>query len=203
MSKRIYEFSRKKPSSRTRVFLPAERSFTYGWFFQQLGLDGRGGRPERWKALMVAFMGKVNPIPCQECLLVYERSVTSTREHVNSPFFDCTSHPGSFGGACAGCIYNGKQGQCSWVRYNGYLPKTTNRQEASQLLSGKSSLPATRTWFTTPHPMSSATRIPGSPEYLSWDVDVQSLQGRQAIATRLWSNKKAQDVLKKMAQATY
>ena len=59
MVKAVAAFARKRRYC--RVFLPADRSGPCGWFFRQLGLNGKGSRPEYWKALMIAFQGSVNP----------------------------------------------------------------------------------------------------------------------------------------------
>jgi hypothetical protein len=174
-----------KSNNRGRVFLPAERSHPYGWFFQSMGLSGKGSRPERWKALMVAFSGRVNPIPCRECLVVYERSVTSSGEHINTPFFDCTSRPPWFGGACAGCIYNARASQCSWAIFRGYQPSSNVPLTASHCFSGEVDDNTEKRFFAAPHPMAASRHIPGSHHYLSFDPAVQKRGNRAGQATEM------------------
>ncbi len=173
-----------------RVFLPADRSLPCGWFFQQLGLSGRGTRPEYWKALLVAFQGQVNPMPCQHCLTTYARSVTASGEHVNAPFFDCTSDSTLFGGACASCVYGGHQGACSWAIFKGYQPPVSSPAAASLHLSGQDNDAREKGWFQAPHPMEYSIEVPGSDVYLSWGSNTSSPGELGELAKELWNTQK-------------
>ncbi|KAL7939970.1 hypothetical protein V8C42DRAFT_349860 [Trichoderma barbatum] len=73
------------------VYIPAEIAHPRGWFFSAVQ-----SRPQRAKALLVAFCGRANPRLCSHCIRSYSSTVTSAREHVLFPFHDCisTSGPG-------------------------------------------------------------------------------------------------------------
>lgn len=167
-------------TSRTRVFLTAERSHPYGYFFQRLGLDGTSGHPEHWEALWVAFMGRVNPIPCESCIETYSTLITSTREHVNAPFFDCTSHPDFFGGSCACCIYKSTEKPCSWKLFRGHLPRSSDPREIALRLSGEAQDSTPLDFLEEPHPMADSQPIPGSSRYLTFDPAIQTEESREA-----------------------
>ncbi|KAL7940508.1 hypothetical protein V8C42DRAFT_349442 [Trichoderma barbatum] len=94
--------------SRNAVYIPAEIAHPRGWFFSAVQ-----SRPERAKALLVAFYGQVNPRLCSHCIRSYSSTVTSAREHVLFPFHDCISTSGYWHGDCANCLWSGRS-DCSW-----------------------------------------------------------------------------------------
>jgi hypothetical protein len=56
-------YGRKRGRGAMPLYHPEIRRSSSRWFFQQLGLSGKGSRPEHWKALMIAFQGSVNAVP--------------------------------------------------------------------------------------------------------------------------------------------
>ena len=128
----------------------------------------------------------MNPMPCQQCLTNYTQSVSASGDHVNTPFFDCTSDLGVFNGACASCVYNGCQAACSWSIFRGYLPPLSSPDLASQYLSGQDDDSVVKEWFRTPHPMANSVEVPGSAEYLSWENHKLSLSEMKRLAKSLW-----------------
>jgi hypothetical protein len=108
----VMRFAHQETSN--RVYIPAELAHPRGWFFQALFV-----RPERVKALFVAFYGQVNPRLYSHCIRSFTSTVNCVREHVLFPFHNCISLPGRWSGDCANCLWSA-HADCSWRFYPGY-----------------------------------------------------------------------------------
>ncbi|KAH6985154.1 hypothetical protein EDB80DRAFT_898825 [Ilyonectria destructans] len=78
------------------VYIAAEFAHPLGYFFHQLPR-----RPERLKALLIAFIGRTNPVCCRSCVKSYKGTVTSNKEHILIPFATCCSEAGFMSVAAA------------------------------------------------------------------------------------------------------
>ncbi|KAL6891918.1 hypothetical protein GGI43DRAFT_414540 [Trichoderma evansii] len=120
------------------VYIPAELAHPQGWFFHSLFL-----RPERVKALFVAFYGRANPRLCSHCIRSITSTVNCAREHVLFPFHDCISLPGRWGGDCANCLWSAHS-DCSWRFYPGYQLCAEDRGCTDVCFHGRDWAPTSR-----------------------------------------------------------
>ncbi len=76
-------------------------------------------RPQRTKALLIAFYGRRNPIACECCVRRYssigfQRAPLGSYEPLPYPFDECVSLPGHWFGACSNCMFLMCAPQCSY-----------------------------------------------------------------------------------------
>ena len=99
-----------------RVFIPADFGHQQGWFFRQLGI-----RSEHLKGFLIALNGYLNPMMCQSCMQRFLMTLSSSDEHVMSPFYSCVSIPGFMKSACSNCVWHGGAKHCSYAKLPGYI----------------------------------------------------------------------------------
>lgn len=143
----------------SRVFIPTEKVHPYIQFSRTFGIHDDDTRAARWKALLVAFLGDVYPLTCSSCSKTYASTITSAKEHVNHPFFDCCSYQDAFDGACPGCISRGKPDECSYVQMPGYRPLDSTPEAAALAFSGEANSVSGASMFDEEHPFANSKEI--------------------------------------------
>lgn len=71
-----------------QVWIPADYSHPYGWFFYQLG---DVTHPHRLKGLLINLMGSQNAIMCKPCIRSLAINISWNKEHIIYPFHACRS----------------------------------------------------------------------------------------------------------------
>lgn len=124
------------------VYIAAEFAHPLGYFFHQLPR-----RPERLKALLIAFIGRTNPVCCRSCVKSYKGTVTSNKEHILIPFATCCSEAGFMSGKCSNCAWNAYS-HCEWELLPQYQARGSRNTPLDFPLLGAG------TATTTPQPVS-------------------------------------------------
>lgn len=125
------------------VFIPADWAHPGGYFFTNLP-----SQLYLLKALIIAFVGVINPVMCRCCIRSYFSTTTRFDEHILTPFHACISVPSFMNGQCANCVWHNRP-DCDWKFLHGYL--ASGRQEGPRKfpLGGRATIPNTSTSFAS------------------------------------------------------
>lgn len=126
-----------------QVFIPADWAHPGGYFLTNLP-----SYPYLVKALIVAFVGVINPVMCRCCIRSYLSTTTRFDEHILTPFHACISAPGYLNGVCANCLWHNRT-DCDWKCLHGYM--ASGRQEGPRKfpLGGRATIPNMSTSYAS------------------------------------------------------